>query len=472
MGQACLANKTHDHNWSEQEDIHRFSQNPVPIQTTSIGPRHTLKPKCSYTIKEEITVTGYCRNTQFTQHIPEDIIRTIAMYSHKTVTVPKYIAYSIVSDNEFEFQFSFLNEKKPTHHKHNHESKYRMLLLGADRVGKHTLFKQLRHKYGTSPLTKYELQNTMNHILVQNTIEAMMKLAVYSKLLDADPDVVERTNVSEQNIEFCRTMQSTYTWRPGIEFTEQCCHDFQRLWDDIGIRNTAKYSHKFGLPTNYKYYFDNMHNFWRDEYVPTFNDYIHAEMGTSGIKSLTMQYTPNVQYELCLVGQRGRGYSGLNLMQKCSMFDDITVVLFVVDLNGYNQREIDYARDPDLWRLRYEPIREIGLWRMDEDIDLFGRLVNLDHLDNTHFVLLLNKCDLFQETLKQFGLNDHWKKDFKGDPFDEETVIKYFLAKYLSGIQNKYDQFRYIHCLISDATDTDCVAKIMHYIHKHVLMQE
>ena len=89
--------------------------------------------------------------------------------------------------------------------------------------------------------------------------------------------------------------------------------------------------------------------------------------------------------------------------------------------------------------------------------------------ENTHFVLILNKCDIFQKWFFKFGLGNKWiykeRNYFEGD----KGVIQFFLTKFLNKINTKNNKKKRVHCFVSNAIDQKGIIQIMQYVYTEIL---
>ena len=101
-------------------------------------------------------------------------------------------------------------------------------------------------------------------------------------------------------------------------------------------------------------------------------------------------------------------------------FDNTLVILFVVNLDGYN-------------KLLFEDNRNN---RLREDIGLFRSIVNLEIFKRTHFVILLNKFDKFLMEFKIDPISNYFK-DYNGDHESLGQVIEFIINKFRDQVRPK-----------------------------------
>ena len=134
-------------------------------------------------------------------------------------------------------------------------------------------------------------------------------------------------------------------------------------------------------------------------------------------------------------------------------FNNTSIVFFVANLDGYAKT---------LWE-------DCKTLRLNEDIDLFGQIVNLKCFERTHFILILNKCDLFQKSFVKFGFLDESIYKELDHREGDQSLIEFFLTKFLNKIKMKNNKTKHIHCVVSSAIDQECVMKIMQYVYTKIL---
>eukprot|EP01084_Bolivina_argentea_P158262 275701_1 len=207
--------------------------------------------------------------------------------------------------------------------------KRKLLILGAGECGKSTLLRNLRYLYGRY-FSESELIATKQH-LTQNVIEAMRTLAIYSEILY---DQGHDCKVDEQNQKI-KTRVARMSDKQ--KFTKQHCDDLLALWKDKHIKNTLYFKHKFQLNDTMPYLFDRMNNYWKDNYIPTFEDLIHSRQRTTGINKIKFEVDDSIFYESEIFDIFDAGGAKTERKKWIHFFDNATAILFVTALSGYNE---------------------------------------------------------------------------------------------------------------------------------------
>eukprot|EP01084_Bolivina_argentea_P157219 273981_1 len=210
--------------------------------------------------------------------------------------------------------------------------KYKLLLLGAGQSGKSTLLRQIRRFHGI-PFSESELHVAKQH-LTQNVIESMRTLAIYS---DIFYDQGYDTKVNEENEEIRKRVARMSDKQ---KFTRQHYEDLTTLWNDEHIKNMLQFSHTFQLSDTCRYLFDQMDNYWRDEYIPTFEDLIHVHMRKWGVNKIKFELSNaygNETYEIFDCAHCGDIRRGCRKWVRIHCFGTHSTIIFIVALSGYNQ---------------------------------------------------------------------------------------------------------------------------------------
>jgi len=324
-----------------------------------------------------------------------------------------------------------------------------LLLLGAGESGKSTLLKQMRMLHGRQ-FDRSELLAAKPH-LTQNVIEAMRTLAIYSDILG---DSGKDTKVCEENREI---RDRVARMSDKQKFTKEHYQDFQKLWDGAHIKKTLEFKNQFQLIDTCEYLFENMGEYYQEDYVPTFKDLIHSRQRTTGVNKIKF-VLPDRRgayeeiYEIFDVGgQKNERRKWMHF------FDNTAAIIFVAALSGYNQ-------------LLWEDNRNN---RMREAIGLFRGIINLDVFRGSHVILFLNKSDLFEKKVGKYSVKEHFK-DYEG-PETREQIIEFFKEKFKEqkrGKRSAKTKGTEIHFHVTCATDTKCVKKMFESCRTIIIKKE
>mmetsp|Transcript_15999 Transcript_15999/g.24108 ORF Transcript_15999/g.24108 Transcript_15999/m.24108 type:complete len:295 (+) Transcript_15999:58-942(+) len=248
---------------------------------------------------------------------------------------------------------------------------HKLLLLGAGESGKSTLYKQMTTIYGKG--FNEDERKKYRPIVHANTISAMQILCRASDNLarkgrkNGDKSL-QCCQMEEEKAIKCK--ESILSLKPLDDpLTETICEEMKIIWADPHIKNTFLHRGKYSLPDSADYFFGRLDATWKTDYIPNLQDVYRARVRTTGI--LEQKYLHNEsQFNLFDVGgQRNERKKWIHL------FENVTAVIFVVSLSGYDQ-------------LLYE---DKHTNRMDESLRLFDEICNLRWFTKTNMILFLNK---------------------------------------------------------------------------------
>ena len=260
----------------------------------------------------------------------------------------------------------------------------------------------------------------------------MRTLAIYSDIL---ADQGKNTRVLPENREI-RDKIARMSHR--VKFTQQHYEEFEKLWSDPNIKETLKFRKLYQIIDSAEYLFENMNNYWKEDYVPTDQDFFHFGQRTTGVDKIQFAIKDEEKdlqeiYEIFDTGgQKNERRFWVHF------FDNTAAIIFVANLSGYNG-------------LLWEDNRNN---RMREDIGLFRGIVNLPAFKETPIILVLNKVDLFRKKIAEDPIKNYFK-DYRGDN-SEQDGIRFFEKKFCDQRRGEIvNKTIYVH--ITCATGLLCV---------------
>lgn len=297
----------------------------------------------------------------------------------------------------------------------------KLLLLGAGDSGKSTLFKQMRCIYGSGYSEKE--RKTFYTALCNNIICCMKALC---KQTDKYGTLDEKMQAYKNQILDLGTNEDDLQ-KGNVGFA------IKSLWDDPVIRKTYDNSYKFYLSDSARYFFDKIGDVMQPDYVPTQEDVFRTRIPTTGIVERSFLVDGHVFQMFDVGGQRSERKKWIHC------FENVTSVIFVAALSAYDQ-------------VLYED-EETN--RMKESLELFGSISGMKWFLETPFILFLNKCDLFEEKLKNVLISDHFPEYSAPNEFKPgcQFIEDMFVAK---DTQHRRDIYPHITC----ATNTDTMKTV------------
>ncbi|CAO3596737.1 unnamed protein product [Absidia cylindrospora] len=202
------------------------------------------------------------------------------------------------------------------------KTEVKLLLLGAGLSGKSTCLKQMRLIY-TSGFDAAERESFRHTVFsnitstIQTVLEAMNTLQV--KFDDSQLE------------EYVQLFDQPPGLKKGEPYPVNYLVPLKKLWADDGVQRVCKQGNTFALHENVNYYFSQLDRLWSTDYVPTDQDIIRCRAKTTGIVETTFHLGPLTYRMFDVGGQRSERKKWIHC------FENVTAVLFVVAVSGYDQ---------------------------------------------------------------------------------------------------------------------------------------
>lgn len=219
-------------------------------------------------------------------------------------------------------------------------------------------------------------------------------------------------------------IQSLGRTAPGDLINQEVAVAITKLWETKVIKDTYKRKNEFWILDSAEYFFENVERFVEPGFEPTEEDIVMARVLTTGITSTDIPIPP-LQFTVVDVGgQRNERRKWLHA------FDDVSALLYVVNLAGYNS-------------VLYE---DQSTNRMEESLQLFKKTANNPMFNSTPIILVLNKKDLFEKMIRETPITTcPCFRDYSGDPTDVFACMEYitsvFKAQINSGGDDRVQEF-------------------------------
>uniref|UniRef100_A0AC34RA28 Uncharacterized protein n=1 Tax=Panagrolaimus sp. JU765 TaxID=591449 RepID=A0AC34RA28_9BILA len=296
----------------------------------------------------------------------------------------------------------------------------KLLLLGAGESGKSTILKQMRilHKDGFS---QHDLMS-IKPVVHSNCIHSM--LAILRAMFHLQIEYSDPERVQDSQLVFA-TVHSNKE-----ELTEELSAAMQRLWKDEGVQECFRRSNEYQIDDSAKYFFNNLQRLSQADYIPTEQDLLRTRIKTTGITEVLFELKGLTFRLVDVGGQRSERKKWIHC------FEGVSSILFISSLSEYDQT------------LREDNCTN----RMQESLKLFDSICNSPWFSDVHFILFLNKKDLFAEKIHRSPLTVCFP-EYKGQQNQTECI---------NYIQWKFEQLnrssqREIYAHHTCATDTQQV---------------
>lgn len=249
----------------------------------------------------------------------------------------------------------------------------KLLLLGPGESGKSTFFKQMKIIQKDGGYSKDEKEQ-YRFIIIGNCITQMKVLVNAS--MKFGYELLPESRGPAERITSLPTQTDAYRPRENLS-------DCELLWKDKAIKDAyTRRDVDFQLNDSVQYFFDRLHIFKEDAWIPDEQDILRARVRTTGIDEAFFNFDDMYFRMVDVGGQRTERRKWIHC------FEGVTSVLFCSSLSEYDQK------------LREDPTQN----RMHESILLFGEICNSNWFRNSSIMLFLNKIDLFKEKIEKKDL--------------------------------------------------------------------
>ncbi|VDK42738.1 unnamed protein product [Anisakis simplex] len=265
----------------------------------------------------------------------------------------------------------------------------KLLLLGAGESGKSTILKQMRilHKDGFS---QQDLE-MIRPVVYSNCIHSM--LAILRAMFHLQIEYGDQERVRDSQLVFATVHANKE------ELTEELSAAMQRLWMDSGVRECYRRSNEYQIDDSAKYFLDNLSRLSAPNYLPSEQDLLRTRVKTTGITEVLFELKGLTFRVIDVGGQRSERKKWIHC------FDNVNAIIFISSLSEYDQT------------LREDNCTN----RMQESLKLFDSICNSPWFADIHFILFLNKKDLFAEKIVRSPLTICFP-EYKGQQNQSECI--------------------------------------------------
>ena len=311
----------------------------------------------------------------------------------------------------------------------------KLLLLGAGESGKSTFVKQMKiiHGDGYSIDELNSFTSIIHGNLLTSTVEVIKAMDKLNIALHNPSNQVCASKIIN-----CPT--------PAQRIPAEIGEKMKLLWQDDGFQECLKRAVEYQSNDSAPYYFQRMDKILDPSYTPNEQDVLQSRVQTTGIVETTFT-SGHVTYQLFDVGgQRSERRKWLHC------FDDVTAVLFVATLSGYDMT-----------------LTEDGTTnQMEESLNLFQAICVNKFFDSSSIVLFLNKLDLFTEKVN--NTNRHLRlffPQYTGPDHDVSAAKEFIKDQFLA----RSTKERIIYPHFTTATDTSNVKVVFQVVLDTILQQ-
>lgn len=309
------------------------------------------------------------------------------------------------------------------------DNQVKVLLLGSGDSGKSTVLKQMRliHDVHFSP-QEFEFYR---QLAFSNIVHGM------KQLLEALEDM--ELKLSEEMEKNAEILDEPPDVKDGQAFPMEYYEPLKELWADEVVQKAWHRGNEAALPDNLSYFFLHLERVFAKDYYPTEQDIIRCKARTIGITETIFKLRSHEMLMVDVGGQKSERRKWIHC------FQDVTSILFLVSLSGYDQCLVE-DKDAN---------------QMQDAMTIWDSICHSQWFRQTSIILFLNKDDIFKEKIKHSDIKNHFP-DYDGEPGDYNAGRDYFRARFTK-LSRKSGQARereiYVH--FTNATDTALLRVVM-----------
>lgn len=345
-------------------------------------------------------------------------------------------------DKEIEAQLK--KEKKELQHT------VKILVLGAGESGKSTLVKQMKVIHGDG-YSDMELKD-MGVSILENIRDSLCNMTNAMDTLGIEYENKETSELARLfNDEDASTIVEQEDFSPDMIAASK------KIWADAGIKQVYKRRNEYHLVDSCRYYLDDLDRIFTGGFTPTVDDALRVRVRTTGILETKFRYDDLIYKMIDVGGQRSERRKWL----QC--FDDVTAIIFVAALSGYDMILFEDANQN----------------RLTESVEVFTTTFSNKVFSETNCILFLNKLDLFETKIKTSPISQfhesyeefaavHSEKD---DPVvvGKEYICSLYEDAFKAGTNDDSEKMRNIYSHYTTATDTNNIKLVFGVVNDFIV---
>lgn len=309
----------------------------------------------------------------------------------------------------------------------------KVLLLGTAESGKGEIVKQMKiiHQNG---YTRDELIG-YRYTIHRNVIDCAKALVEAIKMLDIRPE----SDVNSSYYNFL--LDYTVDPDPDVPLKDTVGEAIDALWKDPFIAEVLESSDEFYLMDSAPYFFKEIRRIAAPDYIPTEADVLRSRTRTTSVYETRFLMSQLSIHLIDVGGQRSERKKWIH------QFDNVTSIIFVVDLACYDQVLLE----------------ESSQNAMMEQLVLFDSVVNSRWFMHTSIILFLSNISVFRQKLARNPLRNYFP-DYSGGN-DVNRAAKYLLWRFNQ--VNRAHLNLYPH--LTDPNDTTNIRSVFAAIKETIL---
>ncbi|KAI1789170.1 heterotrimeric G protein alpha subunit 4 [Ganoderma leucocontextum] len=308
------------------------------------------------------------------------------------------------------------------------QKQVKVLLLGSGDSGKSTILKQMRLIHRV-PFSSQEIESYRQ--LIFNNLTHGLK-----NVIDAMDDM--ELEVSPENRDLIPVIEDASDIKDSEPFPVEFHTILKRLWEDPNVQAAYARGNEAALPENLLYYFADLDRLFDPSYVPNEQDIVHARARTIGITETVFTLRDHDMLMVDVGGQKSERRKWIHC------FQDVTSILFLVSLSGYDQCLVE-DKDAN---------------QMQDAMTIWDSICHSQWFKQTSIILFLNKNDLFEKKVHNSDIKNFFP-DYDSEAGDAKAGREYFKKRFARLAQKANAKEREIYIHVTTATDTAMLRVVM-----------
>ncbi|KAF7310194.1 Heterotrimeric G-protein alpha subunit 4 [Mycena indigotica] len=226
--------------------------------------------------------------------------------------------------------------------------------------------------------------------------------------------------------------------RDGEEFPLEYLGALSRLWRDPIVKEAWAKGNQAALPENLSYIFTALPRLFAPGYTPSTQDILHTRARTIGITETRFRLGEKDMIMVDVGGQKSERRKWIHC------FQDVTSILFVVSLSGYDQCMVE----------------DRSANQMQDAITIWESICHSKWFKETSVILFLNKDDIFRQKIKSSPLKKHFP-EYDGPERNAEAGREFFKIKFARLARKGRGKEREVYVHVTTATDTAMLTIVM-----------